>query len=181
MHERVGDDCEPPPPDEVEAAGRAAGVLRFAGDIADVDEAEALPAARFGRGPEGRDRRRRRFGVFEVGVETADVPGDVRVDGGDEAGDRGQLVGAVVHPRDKEDVKKIVALCNRERIPLYVYGGGSSVTLGVKPSKGGVTLVMNTHMNKLLHINETNQTATVQAGMMGPAYENALNNAPTLF
>jgi len=38
----------------------------------------------------------------------------------------------VVHPRDKEDVKKIVRYCNEQGIALYPYGGGSSVTLGLQ-------------------------------------------------
>ncbi|HRZ28594.1 MAG TPA: FAD-binding oxidoreductase, partial [Spirochaetota bacterium] len=36
----------------------------------------------------------------------------------------------------------------------------------------------STHMYKLVELNELDQTATVQAGMMGPAYEELLNNAP---
>jgi len=36
-------------------------------------------------------------------------------------------------------------------------------------------------MNKLLDVNELNQTARVQPGMFGPAYEDALNKAPELF
>jgi alkyldihydroxyacetonephosphate synthase len=84
----------------------------------------------------------------------------------------------VIHPREKEDVQKIVAYCNDRRIPIYVYGGGSSVTMGLRPVKGGAMLVMSTHMNRVLDINETNQTATVQPGILGPAYEKALNNAP---
>ncbi len=87
----------------------------------------------------------------------------------------------VVHPRDKHDVAAVVRLCDRERIPVYVYGGGSSVNFGLRPAKGGVTLVMSTHMNKILHFSELNQTVRVQAGMMGPDYENALNSAPELF
>jgi alkyldihydroxyacetonephosphate synthase len=84
----------------------------------------------------------------------------------------------VVHPRDKEDVRRIVAYCNKNRIPIYVYGGGSSVNFGFRPSMGGIALVMNTHMNKLIELNEANQTARVQPGLMGPAYEDILNNAP---
>lgn len=82
----------------------------------------------------------------------------------------------VVHPRDKEDVQKIVSYCNKQKLPVYIFGGGSSVTFGLNTPKGGVMLVMSTHMNKLLAINEENQTATVQPGMFGPAYEKALNN-----
>lgn len=91
------------------------------------------------------------------------------------------LADAVVHPRHREDVQAIVAYCHRHRIPLTVYGGGSSVTLGVTPAHGGVTLAMQTHMNRVLRVNEANQTATVEAGILGPAYEEALNDAPARF
>ena len=87
----------------------------------------------------------------------------------------------VVHPRDKKDVQEIVKYCNSHKIPIYVFGGGSSVTLGLVAARGGVTVVMNTHMNKIVSLNEENATVTVQAGMMGPAYEDALNRAPELF
>ncbi len=87
----------------------------------------------------------------------------------------------VLHPRDKEDVKKIVQYCNAEKIPIVAYGAGSGVVLGTQPEKGGVILVMKTHMNKVLKINQLNQTATVQPGLMGPDYEDALNNAPERF
>jgi alkyldihydroxyacetonephosphate synthase len=87
----------------------------------------------------------------------------------------------VVHPRDKYDVQKIVQYCDAERIPITVFSGGSSCNFGCRPFKGGVSLVMSTHMNKLLEVNELNQTARVQPGMFGPAYEDALNNAPERF
>jgi alkyldihydroxyacetonephosphate synthase len=92
-----------------------------------------------------------------------------------------EVADVVVHPRDKEDVSEIVRYCDSERIPITVFSAGSSVNFGCRPYKGGVTLVMSTHMNKLLEINELNQTARVQPGMFGPAYEEALNNAPELF
>jgi len=93
----------------------------------------------------------------------------------------GEVADVVVHPRDKNDVQNIVEYCNVQKIPIYVYSAGSTVNFGVRPVKGGVTLVISTHMNKLLDINETNQTARVQPGMFGPAYENALNNAPEMY
>ena len=88
---------------------------------------------------------------------------------------------AVVHPRDKHDVQKIVEYCDVERIPVTIFSGGSSVNFGCRPFKGGITLVLSTHMNKLLEVNELNQTARVQPGMFGPAYEKALNSSPELF
>jgi len=85
---------------------------------------------------------------------------------------------AVIHPTCKADIQQIVAYCNTEKIPVTVYGGGSSVTLGLQCPKGGISLVMQTHMNRVISFNETNQTITVEAGMMGPEYERILNSAP---
>lgn len=90
----------------------------------------------------------------------------------------GPVPDIVVHPRHKEDVRRILSLCNDMRIPLYVYSGGSSVNFGFKCVAGGVALVMSTHMNRVISVNEINQTATVEPGIMGPAYETALNHAP---
>jgi len=87
----------------------------------------------------------------------------------------------VVHPRDKNDVKRIVQYCNKENIPITVFSGGSGCNFGCRPFKGGISLVMSTHMNKLLEVNELNQTALVQPGMFGPAYEDSLNKAPERF
>lgn len=87
----------------------------------------------------------------------------------------------VVHPRHKKDVQDIIELCHENHIPVHVYGGGSSVTLGLTCPKGGVTLVLNTHMNQVVAFNEINQTITIQAGMMGPDYERVLNKAPEKF
>jgi alkyldihydroxyacetonephosphate synthase len=87
----------------------------------------------------------------------------------------------VVHPRNKEDVVKVVEYCNAQRIPIITWSAGSGVVFGTRASKGGISLVLKTHMNKLLAVNELNQTAVVQPGLMGPDYEEALNNAPQLF
>lgn len=92
-----------------------------------------------------------------------------------------EVADVVVHPRDKHDVQKIVAYCDKEKIPITVFSAGSSVNFGCRPVKGGISLVVSTHMNKLLEVNELNQTARVQPGMFGPAYEEALNKAPELF
>ena len=92
-----------------------------------------------------------------------------------------EVADVVVHPRDKHDVRKIVEYCNAERIPVTVFSAGSSVNFGCRPTEGGVSLVVSTHMNKLLEVNELNQTARVQPGMFGPAYEEALNRSPELF
>ncbi|MFO7568591.1 MAG: FAD-binding oxidoreductase [Smithellaceae bacterium] len=92
-----------------------------------------------------------------------------------------EVADVVVHPQDKHVVRKLVAYCDGERIPISVFSAGSSVNFGCRPVQGGISLVVSTHMNRLLEINEHNQTARVQPGMFGPAYEEALNQAPERF
>jgi alkyldihydroxyacetonephosphate synthase len=87
----------------------------------------------------------------------------------------------VLHPRDKKDIVRIVEICNRQGIPIYVVSGRSSVTRGYEAVKGGVTLDLSTHMNNVLEINETNQTVKVQPGIFGPAFEQVLNQARQRF
>ena len=91
------------------------------------------------------------------------------------------LPDVVVFPENTEQIEKIVAYVSEHKIPLYVYGGGSSVTRGVEPIKGGVSLDMRRNFNKVLCFNETDQTITVQAGMSGPKLEETLQNAEKLF
>jgi alkyldihydroxyacetonephosphate synthase len=87
----------------------------------------------------------------------------------------------VVCPRSRGDVEMIVRHCNEHCIPLYVYGGGSSVTRGTEAVAGGITLDMTRHMNRVIAFNETDQTISVEPGMMGPALERLLNHAPVEF
>ena len=91
------------------------------------------------------------------------------------------LPDVVIYPSESEEIEKIVAYCTEHSIPLYVYGGGSSVTMGVEPVKGGVSLDMRRNFNKVIDFNETDQTITVQAGMSGPCLEETLHNAQKLF
>ena len=88
---------------------------------------------------------------------------------------------AVVYPDSKEQIEACVAFCAREKIPLYVYGGGSSVTRGVECMKGGISMDMRLRFNKVISFNETDQTITVQAGMSGPDLEKNLNDAVARF
>lgn len=91
------------------------------------------------------------------------------------------LPDAVVYPEDAAQIERIVKYCVESKLPLYVFGGGSSVTRGFEPIKGGVTLDMRKNFNKVISFNEIDQTITVQSGMSGPQLEEVLNNAPELF
>ncbi|MEF9865772.1 MAG: FAD-binding oxidoreductase [Oscillospiraceae bacterium] len=88
---------------------------------------------------------------------------------------------AVLYPDSKKEIEDIVAFCAKEKIPVYVYGGGSSVTRGVECVKGGISLDMRLRFNKVISFNEIDQTITVEAGMSGPKLEATLNDAVNLF
>jgi alkyldihydroxyacetonephosphate synthase len=87
----------------------------------------------------------------------------------------------VLYPDSRAEIEAIVAYCSEKKIPLTVYGGGSSVTRGVEPVKGGISLDMRPRFNKVVSFNETDQTITVEAGMSGPKLEETLNDAVKLF
>ena len=91
------------------------------------------------------------------------------------------LPDAVVYPSTHEEVQKIVSYCSEHHLPLYVYGGGSSVTMGVEPTMGGISLDMRKRFNKVISFNEIDQTITVQAGLSGPDLEKNLNEAVQRF
>ena len=83
----------------------------------------------------------------------------------------------VVAPRSQDEIEAIVAYANEHLIPVYVFGGGSTVTRAYEATKGGICVDMSIHMNKLVKLNEIDQTVTVEAGMSGPKLEDLLQNA----
>ncbi len=88
---------------------------------------------------------------------------------------------AVLLPRSREEVEKIIQYCDWQKIPVSIYGGGSTVTRGMEAPLRGICLDMSAHMKKVLAFNEVNQTISVQAGMWGPELEDILNHAPERF
>lgn len=91
------------------------------------------------------------------------------------------LPDVVVYPSTSREVEAVVDFSVRHKIPLYVYGGGSSVTMGVEPTKGGISLDMRRNFQHVIEFNEVDQTITVQSGMSGPRLESLLNDAVKQF
>ncbi len=90
------------------------------------------------------------------------------------------LTEVVVSPRSHEEIVDIVSYANQHHIPVYVFGGGSTVTRGYEATiSGSICLDMRKHMNRVVDFNEIDQTITVEAGMQGPDLEHILQNAPT--
>ncbi|MGC9334247.1 MAG: FAD-binding oxidoreductase, partial [Anaerolineae bacterium] len=66
---------------------------------------------------------------------------------------------AVVNPASTGEIAQILALCNRERIPVIPRGMASGLAAATVPVDGG--LVLNTvRLNRLLEIDKANMMAT---------------------
>lgn len=72
---------------------------------------------------------------------------------------------AVIVPRNAEEVSRIVKLCNKNRVPLVPRGSGTNLCAGTCPTEGGIVLLF-THMNRIIEIDEENLTVTVQPGVV---------------
>lgn len=64
------------------------------------------------------------------------------------------LPDVVLYPSTSKEVEAIVDFSVRHQIPLYVCGGGSSVTMGVEPTKGGISLDMRRNFQHVIEFNE---------------------------
>ncbi len=87
---------------------------------------------------------------------------------------------AVVRPATTDEVRKIVLLANKHRIPLTPRGSGTNYAGSAVPVKGGVILDL-TRMNKILNINEDSMSAKVQAGVILQKLEETLNDKSFTF
>ena len=84
---------------------------------------------------------------------------------------------AVVYPGDAEQIAAVLRLCAEERVAVVPFGGGTSVVGGVEPWRGACESVVAldlARLDRLLAVDPVSLTATVQAGMTGPALEAAL-------
>lgn len=83
---------------------------------------------------------------------------------------------AVVYPGTAEQVARVISFCAQNNLALIPFGGGSSVVGGVEPRDERITISLDlARLNKLVAIDATSQTATMEAGIFGPALERELN------
>ncbi|MCB1139363.1 MAG: FAD-binding oxidoreductase [Leptospiraceae bacterium] len=91
------------------------------------------------------------------------------------------LPDVVVYPADRQSVIDLVRYASEQGISLQTRGAGSSVTRGFEATRGGITLDMSRHMNRILKLNSTNETVTVEAGMLLPDLEAEINDSVRRF
>jgi alkyldihydroxyacetonephosphate synthase len=80
----------------------------------------------------------------------------------------------VVSPDSTDQVVRVLEYADQHRLVIVPFGAGSGVCGGVLPADGALVVDLR-RMNRMLELNETALTARVQAGMMGNAFEAALN------
>jgi D-lactate dehydrogenase (cytochrome) len=74
------------------------------------------------------------------------------------------LPDAVVFPETTEEVRDVVNICRRHRVPMIPYGVGTSLEGHILAVNGGVTIDLS-RMNKVLAVHEEDLDAVVQAGV----------------
>lgn len=84
----------------------------------------------------------------------------------------------VAYPTEERQIVELMAHCEREKIALIPFGGGSSVVSGVEPGYsprylGNITLDLG-NFNRILEVDEVSRCARIQAGIFGPALEDGL-------
>ncbi|HZV73007.1 MAG TPA: FAD-binding oxidoreductase [Conexibacter sp.] len=93
------------------------------------------------------------------------------------AGDATSAPDAVLHPGSAEEIAAALQVCAEEQVAVVPFGGGTSVVGGVEPHRGRFPAVVAldlARLDRLLAVDSRSLTATVQAGMTGPALEAAL-------
>ena len=75
------------------------------------------------------------------------------------------LPAAVAFPGTTHEISQLMQLANTEMFPVVIRGAGTGMTGGALPVSGGLVLVMN-RMNKIIEIDQDNQTAVVEPGLI---------------
>ena len=84
---------------------------------------------------------------------------------------------AVVEPGSADEVRALLSACAEGRIAVVPFGGGSSVVGGVDPVADGFPAVISLDLRRLdrvVAVDRTSLTATLEAGLFGPELERRL-------
>ena len=93
------------------------------------------------------------------------------------AGDLSDAPDAVVRPGSHEEVVAVLAWAQRHHVVVVPFGGGTSVTGGLVATREGYAGLVSLdllRLDRLLEVDATSMTATLQAGVRGPDAEAAL-------
>ncbi|HEY1690907.1 MAG TPA: FAD-binding oxidoreductase [Polyangiaceae bacterium] len=93
-------------------------------------------------------------------------------------GDFGAAPDAVAFPRDEDDIARVLAWCENERLAAVPFGGGTSVVGGVARPEGqafaGAVAIDLRAMDRVLEVDAASRAARIQGGATGPGLEEQL-------
>lgn len=90
------------------------------------------------------------------------------------SGDLSDAPDAVVRPGSHEDVATVLAWAVRHHVAVVPFGGGTSVTGGLAARRDGFAGLVSLdliRMKRLLEVDHTSMTATLEPGLRGPEAE----------
>ena len=87
---------------------------------------------------------------------------------------------AVVMASSTQEVSKVLAYCNVERIPVVAFGAGTSLEGHVVPLYGGISLDL-TNMNRIIEVRPDDLLVRVEAGVQRIALNEMLANDGLFF
>lgn len=93
--------------------------------------------------------------------------------GHDETEDLSYPPHVVVKPNTTQEVSSVVKLCNEHHIPITPIGGKTGLSGGALAVYGGVGLSLE-RMNRIIEIDEQNQQATVEPGVITQVFQEAV-------
>ncbi len=83
----------------------------------------------------------------------------------------------VVKPAEKKEIVEVLRLANKKKVPLTPRGGGTGLSGGAIPLKGGIVLSLE-RMNRILDIDTANSMAVLQAGVINGEFRTLLSGKP---
>ncbi len=93
------------------------------------------------------------------------------------SGDASSAPDAVVRPASAEGLAPLLEACAEARVAVVPFGGGTSVVGGVEPVSDGfeASIALDlTGLDRVLDVDRTSLTATLEAGLVGPEAERQL-------
>ncbi|MCC9655970.1 FAD-binding oxidoreductase [Rhodopirellula halodulae] len=78
----------------------------------------------------------------------------------------------VVFPETADEVISTVRWCHEHSVPLVARGSGTGLSGGAMPHRDGVVIALN-RLNRVLHVDPLERTATVQCGVVNLAVSQA--------
>jgi alkyldihydroxyacetonephosphate synthase len=93
------------------------------------------------------------------------------------AGDAGSAPDLVVLPGSAAEVAAVLEACSDAHVAVVPFGGGTSVVGGVEPVRQGFAGAISLDLRRLhrvIDVDARSLTATLEAGLTGPAAEDAL-------